>query len=168
MNTTGYMAVLDKYILWLLNTLASLFGPRSYMYIYGCWWIGKLLLIIGICRKIKQIVSVDFGYIPMKLPFAIFWRFVWRMMRQRWLFITVDYHHVGCSGTLPRLPPQTPHYDRLSDFSLLGSYIWHFVRHHVLSAGDVQRGCWKCCYFYYEVYGAHSASAFRMFSVDLL
>lgn len=34
MNTTGYMAVLDKSILWLLNTIASLFGPRSYyMYI---------------------------------------------------------------------------------------------------------------------------------------
>lgn len=36
MNTTGYMVVLDKYILWLLNTLESLFGSRSYMYIYGC------------------------------------------------------------------------------------------------------------------------------------
>lgn len=42
MNTTGYMAVLDKYILWLLNTLESLFGSPSYMYIYGCCWIVKL------------------------------------------------------------------------------------------------------------------------------
>lgn len=42
MNTTGYMAALDKYILWLLNTLESLFGSRSYMYIYGCCWIVKL------------------------------------------------------------------------------------------------------------------------------
>lgn len=114
MNTTGYMAVLDKYILWLLNTLESLFGSPSYMYIYGCCWIVKLLLIIDICRKIKQIVSVDFGYIPMKLPFAVFWRFVWRMMRQRWLFITVDYHHVGCSGTPPS--PTT------------NSALWPFVR----------------------------------------
>lgn len=74
----------------------------------------------------------------------------------------------SAAPVLPRLPPQTLHYDRLSDFSLLGSYIWHFVRHHVLGAGDVRRGCWECCYFYYEVYGANSASAFRMFSVDLL
>lgn len=137
------MKPLDKWRYWtsiyfgyLIHLLASLFGPSWYMYIYDCWWIVKLQSIIGICRKIKQIVSVDFGYIPMKLPFAVFRRFVWRMMRQWCFFLTVDYHHGGCSGSPPSLTAN--------------SALWPFVGY--LASGQLYLtpcptsclGCWWC------------------------